>query len=71
VDLFTYSSSTMVRASLLYAGFFVAKGPGVGPKADTTIALTPSAVGERGDLELLGRAWLDRWEKSDAGERSV
>ena len=38
--LFTYSSSTAVRAALLAAGFYTGKGPGTGPKNDPPIELT-------------------------------
>ena len=40
-ELFTYTYSTRVRAAMLAAGFYVAKGRGTGPKAETTIGLTP------------------------------
>ncbi len=66
VELFTYSNSTAVRSALLAAGFFVARGVGTGPKADTTIALTPQAVHARKDLELLSDEWLAKWERSGA-----
>ena len=42
-ELFTYTYSTRVRAALLAAGFFVAKGRATGPKLETTIALSPLA----------------------------
>jgi queuine tRNA-ribosyltransferase len=59
-ELYTYSSSTSVRAALLQAGFFVARGLGVGPKEETTIAAN------RSDLlkNILGAEWLERWKKS-------
>lgn len=62
-ELFTYSASTSVRAALLAAGFFVARGVGSGPKEETTIALSgaPQTPWPR---ELLGRDWLERWERS-------
>ncbi|MDQ3301019.1 MAG: tRNA guanosine(34) transglycosylase Tgt [Myxococcota bacterium] len=65
VELFTYSSSTAVRSSLLAAGFHVARGVASGPKPETTIALIP------GDPAfachpLLGRAWLERRARSTA-----
>src|SRR5690606_7571124 len=62
-ELFTYSGSTAVRATLLAAGFHVAKGAPTGPKAETTIALTGEISTGR---ELLGAEWLSRWERSDA-----
>ena len=67
VRLFTYSASTLVRACMLAAGFFVAKGRATGPKGETTIALTREAVpSESEDMELLSGRWLERWERSDA-----
>ena len=64
-ELFTYSASTAVRASLLASGFFVASGVGTGPKAETTIALLdPKSRGE--NVELLADEWLRRWEASHA-----
>jgi queuine tRNA-ribosyltransferase len=72
VELFTYSHSTSVRAALLAAGFYVARGRGTGPKAETTIGLTPRAAvdGDGRELahgrELLGEEWLAKWRRSDA-----
>jgi queuine tRNA-ribosyltransferase len=71
-ELFTYSYSTSVRAALLAAGFYVAKGRGSGPKAETTIGLTPRAVVDAAGRELshgrqlLGEEWLAKWRRSDA-----
>ncbi len=64
VELFTYSRSTAVRARLLAAGFFVARGTAMGLKEQTTIALTPTAP--QHDRELLDHTWLERWERSQA-----
>ena len=67
-ELYTYSASTVVRAALLAAGFFVAQGVGTGPKSDTTIAFT-KAKGVRDhplSPRLLGADWLTRWRRSDA-----
>ena len=66
VALFTYSASTSVRAAMLAAGFFVAKGRATGPKAETTIGLTPFAAATPHGYELLGLDWLARWGRSDA-----
>jgi queuine tRNA-ribosyltransferase len=72
VELFTYSSSTSVRAALLAAGFYVASGRGTGPKAETTIGLTPRAAVDADGRELahgrelLGEEWLAKWRRSDA-----
>jgi len=71
-ELFTYSYSTSVRAALLAAGFYVARGRGTGPKAETTIGLTPRAAvdADGSELmhgrELLGEEWLAKWRRSDA-----
>jgi queuine tRNA-ribosyltransferase len=65
-ELFTYSYSTSVRAAMLAAGFYVAKGRGTGPKAETTVGLSPLAAAQSHDHELLGAEWLDRWRRSDA-----
>jgi queuine tRNA-ribosyltransferase len=66
VELFTYSCSTSVRAAMLAAGFFVAKGTGTGPKAETTIALSSCAAALPHRRELLGREWLEKWHRSEA-----
>jgi queuine tRNA-ribosyltransferase len=66
-ELFTYSAATSVRAALLAAGFFVAKGAPTGTKKETTIAMTPAAAlsaAKRG-RQFLGEIWLDRWRRSD------
>ena len=77
-ELFTYTYSTSVRAAMLAAGFYVAKGRSTGPKAETTIALSPLAVtaataagptaAANADrkYELLGAEWLAKWHRSDA-----
>lgn len=62
-ELFTYSNSTLVRARMLAAGWFVASGAATGPKSDTTIAST-SRDGEQ--RSWLGSEWLGRWERSQA-----
>jgi queuine tRNA-ribosyltransferase len=65
-ELFTYSTSTRVRAALLAAGFFVARGRATGPKLETTIALSPLAADSPHGRELLGAEWLVKWTRSDA-----
>ena len=65
-ELFTYSASTRVRATLLAAGFFVARGGATGPKAETTIALSPRAAASDHGRELLGAEWLAKWQRSEA-----
>jgi queuine tRNA-ribosyltransferase len=66
VQLFTYTYSTSVRAAMLAAGFYVAKGRGTGAKAETTIALSPRAAAAPHEHELLGADWLAKWQRSDA-----
>jgi queuine tRNA-ribosyltransferase len=67
-ELFTYTCSTPIRAALLAAGFFVAKGSGTVDKLDTTIAFTPAAAGNptAAQRELLGVEWLAKWGRSSA-----
>jgi queuine tRNA-ribosyltransferase len=66
VELYTYSHSTCVRAAMLAAGLHVAKGRATGPKAETTIGLTPRAAALPHGHELLGAPWLSKWRRSDA-----
>ena len=60
----TYSRSTMLRVSLLLAGFFVGSGHATGEKEETTIAANT--------LELirspLDRRWLQRARRSTSAE---
>jgi queuine tRNA-ribosyltransferase len=65
-ELFTYTYSTSVRAAMLAAGLYVAKGRPTGPKAETTVGLSPAAVASEHAHELLGRDWLAKWQRSDA-----
>jgi len=67
-ELFTYSHSTAARAALLAAGFYVAKGRCAGVKEETTIALTPAALGSPSArrYELLASEWIGRWNRSQA-----
>jgi queuine tRNA-ribosyltransferase len=67
VELFTYSTSTAVRASFLAAGFRVAKGGSTGNKRETTIALNGKLQGR----ELLGVEWFEKWKRSGAREPFV
>jgi queuine tRNA-ribosyltransferase len=66
VELFTYSYSTKVRAAMLAAGFYVAKGRATGPKSETTIGLSSHALKLTHARELLGADWLSKWQRSDA-----
>jgi queuine tRNA-ribosyltransferase len=65
-ELFTYTYSTAVRAAMLAAGFYVAKGRATGPKQETTIGLSQSAALADSSHELLGIDWLARWHRSGA-----
>jgi len=68
VELFTYTCSTSARVALLAAGFYVAKGRNAGEKEETTIALTPAAIGSPSGarFDLLSSSWLNRWHRSGA-----
>ncbi len=60
--LSTYSASSAVRVGLLLAGFYVYRGPGTGPKSETTWAsLTRFKTLEE---RLLGSEFLERFERS-------
>ncbi len=60
----TYSRSTMLRVSLLLAGFFVGAGHATGEKEQTTIAAnTLHLISEPLDL-----SWLDRARNSTSAE---
>ena len=60
--LTTYSRSTLVRATLLLAGFFVGAGQASGMKEETTVAAN--------DLRLIATPvdarWLERAARSDS-----
>lgn len=60
----TYSRSTMLRVSLLLAGFYVGAGHATGEKEETTIAANTL------DLisEPLDKTWLNRAQKSTSAE---
>ena len=60
----TYSRSTMLRVTLLLAGFFVGVGRATGEKEETTIAAN---VPELLD-EPLPSAWLQRVRESRSAE---
>jgi queuine tRNA-ribosyltransferase len=66
-SLYTYSNSTAIRAALLWAGFYVARGIPIGPKTETTVACTrPECLHVAGypATPLLDAHWLERWERS-------
>ncbi len=60
----TYSRSTMLRVSLLLAGFFVGAGHATGEKEETTIAANTLAL----ISEPLDRHWLQRARRSTSAE---
>jgi queuine tRNA-ribosyltransferase len=65
MKLMTYSASTLVRARLLAAGFWVGRGTGTGPKAETTVAYTDSREAIQSG-QLLSSDWLKKYERSQA-----
>ena len=60
----TYSRSTMLRVTLLLAGFFVGAGHPTGEKEETTIAANAREL----VAEPLDRAWLARARRSHSAE---
>jgi queuine tRNA-ribosyltransferase len=66
VSLFNYTASTSIRARLLLAGFFVARGEASPPKTETTVALTQSAVLSGSPFSLLEGQWLEKLQRSGA-----
>ncbi len=62
--LATYSRSTLLRATLLVAGFFVGAGHATGEKEETTIAANTLAL----IAEPLDRRWLGRARRSTSAE---
>jgi tRNA U34 5-methylaminomethyl-2-thiouridine-forming methyltransferase MnmC len=62
--LTTYSRSTLIRATLLLAGFFVGAGHATGTKEETTIAANSLDL----IAEPLGARWLARAARSDSAE---
>ncbi len=66
-ELFTYSRSTAIRASLLASGFYVALGSSTGNKQETTIAMTKAMFSQCNfDRNMLGGGWLKTWQRSTA-----
>ena len=60
----TYSRSTMLRVTLMLAGFHVGVGHATGEKEETTIAAnTPALI-----AEPLDRRWLERVHRSTSAE---
>lgn len=62
--LTTYSRSTLIRATLLLAGFFVGTGHATGMKEETTVAANTLAL----LAEPLNLRWLERALRSDSAE---
>jgi tRNA U34 5-methylaminomethyl-2-thiouridine-forming methyltransferase MnmC len=60
----TYSRSTMLRVTLLLAGFYVGKGHATGEKEETTIAANSLQC----ITEPLDRSWLIRCKRSRSAE---
>jgi hypothetical protein len=60
----TYSRSTMLRVSLLLAGFYVGAGGATGEKEETTLAANTLALLDR----PLDRRWLGRARRSRGAE---
>lgn len=60
----TYSRSTMLRVSLLLAGFYVGVGHATGEKEETTIAANSMSLID----EPLDRKWLARAHRSTSAE---
>ena len=63
----TYSRSTILRVTLLLAGFFVGVGHATGEKEETTIAANDLSL----IAEPLDRRWLDRARRSHSAEPMV
>ena len=63
----TYSRSTILRVTLLLAGFFVGVGHATGEKAETTIAASTLKL----LAEPLDRRWLERARRSHSAEPMV
>jgi hypothetical protein len=62
--LATYSRSTLLRVTLLLAGFIVGRGRPIGHKDETTIAAnTPGLI-----VDPLDRTWLERARRSGSAE---
>ncbi len=62
--LATYSRSTLLRVSLLLAGFYVGAGHATGEKEETTIAANTPAL----TTEPLDATWLERARNSTSAE---
>ena len=63
----TYSRSTILRVTLLLAGFFVGVGHATGKKEETTIAANDLSL----IFEPLDLRWLDRARRSHSAEPMI
>ena len=63
----TYSRSTILRVTLLLAGFFVGAGHATGEKEETTIAANELSL----ISEPLDRRWLERARRSHSAEPMI
>lgn len=63
-NLTTYSRSTMLRVTLLLAGFFVGRGVATGLKEETTVAANSLQLID----DPLDQRWLERARRSDSAE---
>ena len=63
----TYSRSTILRVTLLLAGFYVGVGHATGEKEETTIAANDLSL----ISEPLDRRWLDRARRSHSAEPMI
>jgi queuine tRNA-ribosyltransferase len=63
-SLATFSRSTMTRAALLLAGFFVGPGEPLAGKEETTVAANAPALLPK----MLTRMWLERARRSHSAE---
>jgi len=63
----TYSRSTILRVTLLLAGFFVGAGHATGEKEETTIAANDLSL----ISEPLDRRWLERARRSHSAEPMI
>ena len=63
-NLATYSRATLLRTTLLLAGWYVGAGDATGEKEETTVAATHPDLIQR----PLDRSWLDRARRSTSAE---
>src|SRR5678816_1385726 len=63
----TYSRSTILRVTLLMAGFYVGAGHATGEKEETTVAANSMEL----IREPLDRRWLERAHRSSSAEPLV